>query len=212
MASVRAVFLEAAGGALELVALPEVTRAWGSPSALAGMTTGALAAHLARQVHRVPEVLGFPPSDERPVNLVEHYLRSAWANSGPDDEANVDIRDRAAESAAIGPAEVLLRAQDVLAGLRSTLPAEPLDRVVRMPWAAWNLTLEDFLRSRLLEIVVHSDDLAVSVGIEPPAWPEDVVAPVLGLLTTLAVRKHGVPAVLRTLARRERAPRSIAAI
>lgn len=212
MTSVRAVFLEAAGGALELVGRPEVTRAWDAPSALAGMTTGAVAAHLARQVHRVPEVLGFPPTDERPVNLVEHYLRSAWANSGTDDEANVDIRDRAEQGAAIGPAEVLLRAQDVLAGLRATLPAEPLDRVVRMPWAGWNLSLEDFLRSRLLEIVVHSDDLAVSAGIEPPAWPEDVVAPVLGLLTTLAVRKHGAPAVLRTLARRERAPRSIAAI
>ena len=63
-----------------------------------------------------------------------------------------------------------------------------------------------------LEIVVHSDDLAVSVDLEPPAWPEEVIAPVLGVLTTLAVRKHGVPAVLRTLARAERAPGSIAAI
>ena len=32
------------------------------------------------------------------------------------------------------------------------------------------------------------------------------------VLTTLAVRKHGVAAVLRTLARAERAPGSIAAI
>lgn len=212
MTSTRAVFLEAAGGALELIGRQEVAERWDAPSALAGMTTGAVAAHLARQVHRVPEVLSFSPSGEPPVDLVEHYLRSAWVNSGPDDEPNVDIRDRATQGAAIGPAEVLLRAQEVLAGLRTTLPAEPLDRVVRMPWAGWDLTLEDFLRSRLLEIVVHSDDLAVSAGIEPPAWPEDVVAPVLGLLTSLAVRKHGAPAVLRTLARRERAPLTIAAI
>ncbi len=34
----------------------------------------------------------------------------------------------------------------------------------------------------------------------------------LGVLTTVAVRKHGLPAVLRTLSRAERAPRSIAAI
>ncbi len=83
---------------------------------------------------------------------------------------------------------------------------------MRPPWLAWNLTIDDYLRSRLLEIVVHADDLVVSVGIDPPAWPEEVIAPVLGLLTTVAVRKHGVPAVLRTLARAERAPASIAAI
>lgn len=212
MTSVRTVFVEAATGGLELVGLPEVAQAWAEPSALDGMTVGALAAHLARQVTRVPEVLASPVPDERPATLVEHYLRSAWANAGPDDEANVGIRMRAATDAIPGPAEVLARALEALATARTALPEEPVHRWVRPPWLGWNLSLEDYLRSRMLEIVVHSDDLAVSVGVEPPSWPEDVVAPVLGVLTTVAIRKHGVPAVLRTLARAERAPASIAAI
>lgn len=211
MTSTRALFVEAAQGGLDLVAAPQVARDWDRPSALAGMSVGALAAHLARQVHRVPETLAFPVPDERPVSAVEHYTRSAWANSGVDDEPNVGIRDRAADDAAIGPDEVLAGARDALAQVRLTLPLEPTDRVVRPPWLAWNLTLEDYLRTRLLEIVIHSDDLACSVDLEPPAWPDEVVAPVLGVLTTLAVRRHGTAAVLRTLSRAERAPGSIAA-
>ncbi len=212
MTSVRAMFVEAARGGLELVGRPEVAQAWGEPSALDGMTIGALAAHLARQVTRVPEVLASPVPDERPIPLVEHYLRSAWARSGPQDEANVGIRMRAATDALPGPAEVLARALDALAIARAALPEEPADRWVRPPWLDWNLSLDDYLRSRMLEVVVHGDDLAVSIGIEPVDWPEGVVAPVVGVLTTVAIRKHGVAAVLRTLARAERAPASIAAI
>lgn len=209
MTAVRGVFVEAATIGLGLVGSPRVARDWAEPSALDGMTVGALAAHLARQVTRVPETLAFPVPDERPVTLVEHYLRSAWASG--DAEANAGIVMRAATDALPGPAEVLARALDALATARVALPEEPADRWVRAPWLPWNLTLDDYLRSRLLEIVVHCDDLAVSVAVDPPAWPEEVVAPVLGVLTTVAVRKHGVPAVLRTLARAERAPGSIAA-
>ena len=210
MTSVRAVFVEAAVGGLELVGRPEVAQAWGEDSALEGMTVGALAAHLARQVTRVPEVLAFPVPDERPVTLVEYYLRQPWVAG--DDDANAAIRDRAATEALPGPAQVLAQALEALATARVALPDEPADRWVRPPWTSWNLAIDDYLRTRLLEIVVHCDDLAVSVGLDPVDWPEEVVAPVLGVLTTLAVRRHGVPAVLRTLARVERAPGSIAAI
>ena len=210
MTTVRAVFVEAATIGLELVGRPEVAQRWADLSALDGMTVGALAAHLARQVTRVPEVLSFPVPDERPVTLIEHYLRSAWANG--DEAANASIRVRATTEAVEGPKEILARALEALGTIRVDLPAEPAERWVRPPWLTWNLSLEDYLRSRMLEIVVHADDLAVSVAVEPPEWPEEVVAPVLGVLTTLAVRKHGVPAVLRTLARAERAPGSIAAI
>ena len=210
MTTVRAVFVEAATIGLELVGRPEVAQRWDTPSALPGMTVGALAAHLAHQVTRVPEVLSSPVPDERPLPLIEHYLRSAWANG--DEGANEGIRTRASANATEGPAEVLARALEALGSARASLAAEPADRRVRPPWLAWNLSLQDYLRSRMLEIVVHGDDLAVSLGVEPPPWPEDVIAPVLGVLTTLAVRKHGAAAVLRTLARAERAPRSIAAI
>jgi hypothetical protein len=62
-----------------------------------------------------------------------------------------------------------------------------------------------------MEFVVHSDDLAVSVGIEPPTLPEAVLGPVLALLVGVSLQRHGQAAVVRALSRRERAPDTISA-
>jgi hypothetical protein len=177
------------------------------------MTVGALAAHLGRQVHRVPLVLAAPvPDDEPPVTVDEHYARSAWVGRAADDPVNVAIARDSREDAEAGPDEVLARAAAALAALRTDLPAQPAGLVVRPPWTDWSLTLDDFLLTRLLEIAVHTDDLAVSVGTPPPALPDEVTAPVLALLTRLAARRHGVTSVLRALSRAERAQGSISAL
>jgi hypothetical protein len=63
----------------------------------------------------------------------------------------------------------------------------------------------------MMEIVVHSDDLAVSIGADTPEFPDDVVSPVLALLTGVAVGRHGATAVVRALTRPQRAPDSISA-
>lgn len=84
--------------------------------------------------------------------------------------------------------------------------------VVHLPWGPWSLSLDDFLITRMLEITVHCDDLACSVGVETPTQPSAVVDPVVALLSQLAVQRHGATAVLRALSRAERAPDTIAAI
>jgi hypothetical protein len=66
--------------------------------------------------------------------------------------------------------------------------------------------------TRLLEIAVHTDDLAVSVGVPTPSLPAAVLDPVLHLLLRLAARRHGPTAVLRALSRAERAPVNISAL
>ena len=91
------------------------------------------------------------------------------------------------------------------------LPMMRPDVVVLVPWRGWSLKLSDFLTTRLLEIVVHCDDLAYSVDIPTPPFPPSAVDRVIGLLGQLAVQRHGVTAVLRGLSRAERAPASIAA-
>jgi hypothetical protein len=63
-----------------------------------------------------------------------------------------------------------------------------------------------------MELTVHMDDLAVSVGLATPELPDAVFDPVLMLLARLAVRRHGQAAVLRALARAERSPKAINAI
>lgn len=60
-------------------------------------------------------------------------------------------------------------------------------------------------------IAVHADDLAVSVGVDTPTLPDAVLTPVVGLLSALALGRHGQTGVLRALGRAERASVSIAA-
>ena len=80
-----------------------------------------------------------------------------------------------------------------------------------VPWQDSSLATDDFLVVRLMEIVVHADDLAASVGIPTPAFDDDVLHPALALLAMLGARRHGQDAAVRALSREERAARPAAA-
>ncbi|MGI5214510.1 maleylpyruvate isomerase N-terminal domain-containing protein [Plantactinospora sp. CA-290183] len=212
MSEIRAAYLAAADSAAALLGDAAVARCWAAPSALPEFGVRGLAGHLAAQVLRVRPLLADPVPQEPPIPLLEHYARGRWLGAGLDDEANVGIR-RAGEEAAGPEAAVLSRRVARAADeLRAALPAEPADRVVHLPWGPWSLRLDDFLLTRMMEIAVHSDDLAVSVGVSTPVLPSAVLEPVLDLLARLAVRRHGATALLRALSRAERAPASVSAL
>ena len=80
-----------------------------------------------------------------------------------------------------------------------------------MPWQDCALPTDDFLVVRLTEVVVHTDDLACSVGVDSPAFDPNVLEPVLALLAALAARRRGQGAVLRALSRHERTAGSVSA-
>ena len=77
-----------------------------------------------------------------------------------------------------------------------------------IPWQGWSLTTDDFLTTRMMETVVHSDDLAASVGLPTPVFPDDAATPVLALLTGVAVRRHGQADVVRASVARSARPRA----
>jgi hypothetical protein len=212
MTLLREAYLRAGESAVELLGDPAVDAAWPRASALTGLSIGGLAAHLAGQIIFVVRTLDDPIRPAEHVGLLDHYSRVRWIGADLDAEANVRIREGGESEAAGGAPSVLERAAESLRALRERLPAEPADRVVRPPAGPWGLSLDDFLVTRMMEIVVHSDDLAYSVGLTPPELPPSVVEPVLALLTGLAVRRHGVTALVRALTRAERAPATIAAI
>ncbi|SES42311.1 hypothetical protein SAMN04487818_113124 [Actinokineospora terrae] len=58
---------------------------------------------------------------------------------------------------------------------------------------------------------MHADDLAVSVDLPTPEFPDHTNAVVIELLSTLAARRHGAVSVIRALSRAERAPSTITA-
>ncbi|MET8544297.1 maleylpyruvate isomerase N-terminal domain-containing protein [Kitasatospora sp. NPDC004799] len=212
MTDARTDFLAAAGAAGELLRRPEVADSWQRPSALAGWSVGGLAGHLAYQVLCVPELLAAAVPTEPMVGLLDHYARSAWVGAALDADINVRIRQGGEAFAADGPAALHRRLATVLPELAATLAAADGTRPVRLPfWGPWSLALDDLLATRTMELAVHGDDLAVSVGLPTPELPSGAAESVLGLLTRLAVRRHGQAAVLRAFSRAERAPGSIAA-
>jgi hypothetical protein len=181
------------------------------------MSVGALAAHLADQVLMVHRAVttGATVTDEPPVPLLEHYKRVPWLGADLDVPANVAVRERSEQSALTGHGGVVKALQDALGELRQAFAADlpvGLPPAVRLPQWDWAVSFDDFLLTRVMEVVVHSDDLAVSVDVAPPELPQALLGPVLALLVGVSLQRHGQAAVVRALSRSERAPGSISAL
>jgi hypothetical protein len=75
----------------------------------------------------------------------------------------------------------------------------------------YTLPLGQALLTRLVELAVHADDLAVSLDLPTPPLPDRAADFALTTLTRIASGRHGTANVIRALSRRERAPRNISA-
>ncbi|MCK2242837.1 MULTISPECIES: maleylpyruvate isomerase N-terminal domain-containing protein [unclassified Crossiella] len=211
MLNTRSDFLATARVAAQLLRHPALAGSWDKPSALPEFSVAGLAGHLAFQVTALPTILAGPIPPELPISLPEHYNRVEWVDADLDHELNVRIRDSGEAAAANGPAALADSVDAALTTLTETLPDLP-ERTVRIQfWGPWSLSLEDMLVTRMMELTVHSDDLAVSLGVPTPDFPPAAVEAVVDLLSRLALRRHGAPAVLRALTRAERAPASVTA-
>lgn len=195
-----------------LVARSEVYDAWTRESACAGMSVGGLCRHLIDQVVYVATLL--PPDaardpDAPTLDLLEHYARAAWIQQDLDGEANRFVREKGDRLAGEGYDAAQAVLAEARAGLGPALASAP--PTTYLPWQGWSLDTTDFVVTRLMEMVVHADDLAASLDLPTPEFGPDVLDPVLGLLAALAVRRHGEAAVVRTLTRPQRAPSTVAA-
>lgn len=207
---IRDAFLESGAVVAALLREPVLAERWGAPSALPDFTVGGLARHLANQVTGTVGYLEAAPGGSV-VPLLEHFTGNTWMTSGVDSEDNVGIRRRGEAAAASMTAGGLAGEVDAaLVDLGRVVAGVPEGRVVDL--GEWALTVEDFLVTRVLEIVVHVDDLAVSLGVPTPVLPAAATEATVVLLARLAVWRHGPVAVVRALARRERAAGSVAAL
>ncbi len=208
----RTAVVDAVALVADLVARPEVADAWSRESSCAGMSVGGLTRHLADQAVHVVTLLRAGDSagaDAETIALLEHYERAAWLREDLEGESNRAIRETADRQADDGHAAAVAALREARADLVSALAhAAPTTYV---PWQRWSLATDDFLVTRLMEMVVHSDDLAVSVGVETPRFEPKVLDPVFRLLTSIAVRRHGQDALVRALSRPDRAPALISA-
>ncbi len=195
-----------------LVARPEVAAEWTRGSSCEGMSVGGLTRHLVSQPVNVVTLLRSDRAagaGSETIDLLQHYERASWVREDRDGETNRSIRATADSQAAEGPAAALGLLARARADLNAALTDAPPTTYV--PWQGWTLATDDFLVTRLMEMVVHADDLAASVDLAAPAFGPAVLDPVFRLLTVLAVRRHGQDALVRTLTRPQRAPATVSA-
>jgi hypothetical protein len=195
-------FLDAAGQATDLLGRPELSAHWEDDSALALFTVSALAGHLLRGMTVVEQYLEGPVPDGEPVSA-SAYFHILGVSGDVTAPANEAIRTRGAQTAAGGPTVVAAEAASARARLQTLL--EAIDPARRMGVAGGLvITLDAYLRTRIVELVVHTDDLATSVGLATPAVTAEAAGIAIDTLVGVARLRHGDGAVLRALTRRER--------
>lgn len=201
----RDALTRAADGLAALVAAPEVAEAWEQESVLPGMTVGGLTRHVVSQFESAVEFLGIqPPRAHAPVvSLADLYRRTDWFSAPVDAPENTSIRDDFNAMAAGGQAHSLAILQRARADLPAAVAAA--GSATYVAWQDCSVSTDDFLVVRLMEVVVHADDLATSVGQPTPAFDAETVHPALALLAMLSAQRHGTIAAVRALSRAERA-------
>ena len=174
---------------------------WAKPSALEHWSNAGLAGHLARSSFNLERALGVSGDDrDHALDAVGYY--AATAPDAPESPIGRRIRELGDAEAADGPQTLADRFAASTARLQEcALQIDPATTVVmfnRVP------SLDDCATACLLELVIHTDDLAVSLGVEPPEFDGQAVDLVAATLTRISRKRHGDTAVIHALARTER--------
>jgi hypothetical protein len=202
----RDVLAEASASVLELVASPEVGREWHSPAALDGMTVGGLAAHVVIALRTTVALIGRERPDPGVVASPFAFFGDNRREGSPlDSDRSRSIVAAAEEGGLEGQSEVVDELTSVIAQVDAAVSEQAPNALIatpRLPDAS--ARLDDYLRTRICEVVLHGDDLAASVGV---VWhpPGRASTEAITLLVELARERVGDLEVLRALAREERA-------
>lgn len=202
----RSSFLSAAALACEMVSSSRVAERWHDPSALAEFSVGGVAGHtyLAARIleRRLNTAL---PEDPVVVDALDRYSEIRIVDTASlEDEVHRGVRHDGEYVARRGPVAVAGNFHELFDRLRSRLADEPRGRLVVASTPGTVMLLDDFLGSRTVEMLVHADDLAVSVGLPPLDLPPDAAKVATTTLLELARQRTGDLAVLRAMSRRER--------
>jgi hypothetical protein len=195
-----------------LMGRAEVAGAWPESSAIAGYTVGGIASHAVHSVLWLEQLLkDVEPVGLRTVSALEYFGPNRVEESDGIDPFSASLRAAAEAFAQTGPEIVIAActtARDELVGLLTGVSATRPVPVVRVPGG--QVPLKEYLRTRVLEIVVHGDDVACSVaGMIVPGPPPDTVRICLDVCFELARARAGDLPILRAFTRRERAEKDV---
>lgn len=204
-ASIPTLFLELGDTVGAMLSQPVLAERWDEPSALEGMTIGALAAHLGRAftttwLYLQADPIGFDDD----IDASSYFFKALDRPAEDLAELNAGIAQRASDDAELGALGVFDLHETTISDLRMRLVGAPAERGIEV-FDDICMPLDSYLVTRMVEVVVHSDDLAVSLGIDSPVFAPDVVDLVLVALLGVARERHGDVAILREFTRSERA-------
>lgn len=163
-------FLDGARIVARAIADPAVAQAWADPSVLDEQLVGGLAGHLARGgVWVVADYLeGDSPSGPVDFDSAAEYFTAFTDLASPEDHQG--IRARAAAVGELGPDELVLQLNRRLHSLETRLRSLDADALVAVI-AGKVMRVADYLVTRVVEQVVHLDDLARSIHRKPWEYP-----------------------------------------
>ena len=162
--------------------------------------------HTAAAIAWLGPLLDTTPDADVAVWSVADYLAAFPLRSAEDLDAPLHSAARAQgeRGAQRGPKDTVARLEIRLNDLGERLTADDLNRLLDLrPTLPAAIPLDEFLRTRVVELVVHGEDLAASVGVESNP-PRTAAVTAIETLMTVAVAQHGPVEVIRALARRER--------
>lgn len=159
------------------------------PSGLPGWDVRHLLVHIALQIDAVPRCLAGPEAQAK----APQADLDAWAleTSGASDDLDRQTRDEAARAA-----DGAARIDEAVAQLDPVLESSVREDLL-VPHRAGAMRMLDFTVTRLVELVVHSDDLARATG-QPVTFDRQALAATVRVLTdALAARAPGASVEVR---------------
>ncbi|MFF1787650.1 sterol carrier family protein [Kitasatospora sp. NPDC058243] len=163
----------------QLCERPDAEQWLARPTGLGEWTVRELIAHLAVQLDFVPEHLDDPLEGRAPLDLPGWVAAVGTVAPLLDEQARARAAgDFGGDAASV--AQAFTRAADALTGLLDR--PEVADPVRRFEIRLGSMTLADMLVTRLVETVVHADDLAAALGLDGFPHDRQAVAAVTRLL------------------------------
>jgi uncharacterized protein (TIGR03083 family) len=152
-----------------------------APSELEGWDVATLVGHVAMTIRTVA-ARAAQPVDAITADVV------AWTIGTPTASSDVDVETRAVVAGGVDLAREIAAAEEVLARYAD-------GDAINMRFGG--MRFDDFLVSRIVEAVVHADDLERSTGVEFPHAKDALAIAVRALTDAMAVRVPGSSVELR---------------
>jgi len=198
------IWMDAARATLAFIGDGRVSDRWSAESSLPLMTVSELTGHLVHSgILMVGEAFAIAEvSDSEPVTAA---MMLSWVPADPDSSIHADVRHVGGSHAAHGLQSLIERATVSLDAMAPTVATVSQSKVVAFPWAPkLSMTAGELFLSRIVELVVHVDDLARSVG-EPTIPLDDrAIATACHVAADINIVRHGPTAVVRSLCRPDR--------